>query len=183
MHPRIAELTDYLARTRSALLAAVDAVPESRRETPPTPGAWSVAQVLDHLALVEDGSTRLLTKRVARAREAGLGPDRETSSLLHSLDASGLGSRAQRLDAPEIVLPRAGATAAGSAAALRESRASLLALLREVDGLDLSAVRATHGRLGDIDAYQWVLFLGMHEARHTEQLAEIAATLREDGAG
>src|SRR5512132_287372 len=116
MHPRIAELTEHLDRTRAALFAAVDAVPESHRETSPSAGAWSVAQVLDHLAMVEAGSTRLLEKRVARARETGLGADRETSSVLGALDGRGLLTRAQRLVAPEVVLPRAGASAADAAA-------------------------------------------------------------------
>ena len=175
MHPRIAELRAYLDRSRATLLSAVESVPESRRDVSPASGAWSPTQVLDHLAAVEAGSVRLMAKRIARAREAGLGPDPQTSSVLDALDGQGVASREQRWQAPEIVLPRDGATAASALASLRESRAALIELLGDADGLDLSAVRATHTRLGDIDMYQWALFIGQHEARHAEQIAEIAA--------
>jgi hypothetical protein len=181
MHARIAELMDHLDRTRAALLATVESVPESRRNVSPGSGGWSPAQVLDHLAVVEAGSVRLMAKRIARAREGGLGPDPKTSSVLGALDGQGVASREQRWQAPEIVLPRDGATAASALASLRESRAALLELLRDADGLDLSAVRAMHTRLGDIDMYQWALFIGQHEARHTSQIGEMAAAARAAG--
>ena len=182
MHPRIAELKAYLERTRAALLAAVDSVPEPFRDAAPEPaGAWSPAQVLDHLAVVEAGSVRLMAKRIARSREAGLGLDRETTSVLGALDGRGVDSRADRWQAPEIVLPRAGATAASALASLRDSRAALLDLLRDADGLHLASVRAMHNRLGDIDMYQWALFIGQHEARHAQQIAEIAASATREG--
>ena len=175
MHPRIAELTDYLQRARVELLAAVDAIPEARCAEPPRAGTWSPAEGLDHLAVVEAGTARLLAKRVARAREAGLGPERETTSVLDALDGRGVASRAERWQAPEMVAPRPAATIASALASLRESRAALLDVLHGADGLDLAAVKATHARLGEINVYQWALFIAQHEARHTEQLAEMAA--------
>jgi hypothetical protein len=38
-------------------------------------------------------------------------------------------------------------------------------------------VTATHPRLGVIDVYQWALFIGQHEARHTRQVSEIVRRL------
>jgi hypothetical protein len=32
--------------------------------------------------------------------------------------------------------------------------------------------------LGEIDLYQWILFVGQHEKRHLSQLEEIAEQLR-----
>ncbi|MDB4886632.1 MAG: hypothetical protein JWN79_2070, partial [Gemmatimonadetes bacterium] len=45
------------------------------------------------------------------------------------------------------------------------------------DGLALQSVRHAHPRLGDIDLYQWILFIGQHEARHVPQVAEIIGAL------
>jgi hypothetical protein len=39
-----------------------------------------------------------------------------------------------------------------------------------VDGRDLTAVRAMHPRLGLLNAYEWFLFVGLHEERHLGQL-------------
>ena len=174
MHSRLAELVDYLAEERRALLAAVEAVPESRRDVRPSAEAWSVAEILDHLHRVESGSTRLLAKRVARARAAGIPPETATDSVLRSLDASGLLDGPPR-KAPEMVLPSPDARAAESLAALQASRDDLLRLLADVDGLDLTRVTAAHAALGEINAYQWTLFIAEHERRHTRQIEALAA--------
>ena len=39
-------------------------------------------------------------------------------------------------------------------------------------------MRQEHHVFGELDLYQWVLFAGFHERRHTEQLREVAAALR-----
>ena len=168
------ELVAALADARTTLLGAVETVPAGRRDERPRDGAWSAGEVLDHLAQVEDGSARLFAKRVLRARESGVGREVDASS---SLDAFELTNRARRLEAPEIVRPREGANAAEALAALGRSRAALLAAVADADGLDLGAVKATHGRLGEIDLYQWLLFLAQHERRHAEQIAEIGRTI------
>ena len=175
MHPRLAEIVDYIAEQRRALLAAVEAVPADRRDERPAPDTWSVAEVLDHLQRVESGSTRLLARRVARARESGLPPETETGSLLRSLDATGLLDGPPR-KAPEFVLPSPDARASDALVALEASRAELLRLLAEVDGLDLTKVTATHAALGELNVYQWTLFLGEHERRHARQVVAIAAS-------
>ena len=107
MHPRTAELADLLARERAALLAAVDAVPADRRDVAPEPGTWSVAEVLGHLQAVEGGSARLLARRLERAREAGLGPERDATSVLGRIPRALLLDGPAR-EAPEITRPTAG---------------------------------------------------------------------------
>jgi uncharacterized damage-inducible protein DinB len=174
MHPRLAELVAYLDEQRAALLAAVDAVPPERRDVRPTADEWSVAEVLDHLQIVEHGTTRLLTRRFARAREAGIPPESRHDSVLGALDHTGLLDAPPRV-APEMVRPRADARAADALAALADARAELRRLLESAAGLDLTRVTASHAFLGEIDAYQWVLFLAHHERRHVGQIARQAA--------
>src|SRR5262252_7239333 len=88
MHPRTEELLMHLEENRTALHAAVDAVPSSLRETRPAPGRWSVAEVLEHLGRVEEQLTRLLAARLADARLTGaLGPERDSGRVTGSLDA------------------------------------------------------------------------------------------------
>jgi hypothetical protein len=45
------------------------------------------------------------------------------------------------------------------------------------DGIAIDAVTHPHPVLGVIDAYQWFIFIGSHEARHAEQIREIATAL------
>ena len=176
MHPRVAELVDLLTRGRAALLAAVASVPADQLEQRPNSDGWSVAEVLDHLLMVESGSARLLAKRLMRAREAGLGPETETSSVLDRLPGYDPATSPPRV-APEMVRPREGATAEAALAGLHEARETLVGVLRDGDGLALEQVTALHPVLGDIDLYRWVLFIAKHEDRHERQIRAIAAAL------
>ena len=45
------------------------------------------------------------------------------------------------------------------------------------DGLALGEIRHTHLRFGELDLYQWCLFVAEHEKRHVTQLREVAAQL------
>jgi hypothetical protein len=182
LHPRLAELTDLLDEHRATLLAVVDTVPAAERERRAVPDGWSVAEVLDHLARVEGGTARLLAKRIARARESGVGADAEVDSVRHRMDRYDVAGGGTRRVAPELVAPGAGATAADALAALRASREALLATIRDADGVDLAQVRATHAAFGELDGYQWLLFVGQHELRHARQIRAIQRALA-GGAG
>jgi hypothetical protein len=176
VHVRLAEVVRYADDRRAELEAAVDRLPYDRWSDRPAADCWSVAQIFDHLHLSESGTARLLAKRIARAKEAGLAPERSEESVLHALDFYPVVDGPKR-QAPEIVVPRADPQAPQVHDALRQSRAALHAAVRSGDGLALGEVMATHPALGVINAYQWVLFIGQHEARHTRQVAEIIRRL------
>ncbi len=177
MHLRLHELLDYADVQRRALLTAADAVPPERWTERPAPDRWSLADLCEHLYMVEHSSARLVAKRAAEARAAGHPVETETTSVLASLDGARLADRGTRREAPERVRPGGGWTRARALQALAASRAELHAAAREGDGLALGALRHEHPRLGELDLYQWILFIGQHEARHVSQAAEIAAQL------
>jgi hypothetical protein len=177
MHPTLREIADLLDQTRAELLATWAAIDPDDRERRPAPDQWSPAELLEHLRLVEGGSTRLLARRLERAREAGLGPETASGSRLDALDRFGIAAGTARLVAPELVTPTGPVRAADAEAGLAETRAALRALLAAADGLALGEVRATHARFGDLDMYQWLVFLAQHERRHAAQLARMRAAL------
>jgi hypothetical protein len=174
MHPSLQELADLLEEERVALLAVWTQIPAAGREQRPAADAWTPAELMEHLRIVESGSTRLLAKRLARAREAGLGAETNAASRLDALDYLDIADNPARYPAPEAVVPPAGVTADTAAAGLTESRRALQALLADADGLALGEVKAVHLRFGELDMYQWLLFLALHERRHRRQLAELA---------
>jgi uncharacterized damage-inducible protein DinB len=177
MHPRLAELVQYAETQRAVLLAAVDLVPEGLRQQRATEDSWSVAEVLEHLHRVERGVARLFQHRLERASSDGVGAERETGSLMRSLDRFRLTRRDRAIDAPEPVRPRGEYNAEQALAALTESRRALLTALRLGDGLALGELNFPHPLLGSLDLYQWVLFVGQHETRHAAQIQEIAQAL------
>ena len=177
MHPRLEEVLNYLDSERTALRAAVDLVPTELRDQRPGPDRWSVALVLQHLVIIEKRIAMGVTKWVGDARATGLGPETETSSVLNSLDLALIGDRSRPRTAPVDVAPSGDLDAASAWTALEKTRAALRAGALPGDGLALGEVIQPHPVLGPINIYQWLLFVGAHEARHTAQVREIAAEL------
>src|SRR6185295_13576017 len=104
MHPRIEEVINYLDGERAALRDAVERVPAELRDKQPGSDRWSVAQVLEHLGIIEKRVGLGLTKWVSEARGA-LGPEADTSSVMNSLPRQLIVDRSRRRNAPEEVRP------------------------------------------------------------------------------
>ena len=177
MHPRLEEVLNYLDAQRSSLREAVELVPPALRDQAPGTDRWSVAEVLQHLVLIEKRIGLGVTKWISEARAAGLGPETETSSVMNSLPLQLISDRTERKSAPEQVSPRGDLDAASAWTALEQTRAVLRAAALAGDGLALGKVIQPHLVLGPINIYQWLLFVGSHEARHAAQVREIAAEL------
>ena len=165
--PDVADITALLSRSQAALLAAAQTVPDDTWRKAPSPGAWSAAEVLAHLTMVEEaitgGVARMLAvppkqlpfwkrihfpPRVAQLRQI----KRRTPIPLD----------------PALVLEKAESLARHTAL-----RKRALELLTENAGRDLSAYRHKHPFFGYLNFYEWFSTIGYHELRHTEQIQEI----------
>ena len=82
-----------------------------------------------------------------------------------------LTNRAEQRTAGEASQPK-GAGFDASWMALRAHRMCLRDAVTAAAGLALGTIRLPHPRL---DMYQWLTFLGAHEARHVAQVEENAA--------
>jgi DinB superfamily len=178
VHPRLEELLRYAEDQRDELWLAVATVPKPLRDRRPNTDTWSVAEVLEHLHMVEQGIARLIRRRIEQAVAAGLEPETETTSLLNSLDHLLLLDRTNFMAAPQLVQPRGELSAEQCEVALAESRRALRDAVSTGDGLTLGTVSAPHVLLGPLTLYQWVLFLAQHERRHAEQIRDIATRLQ-----
>jgi hypothetical protein len=178
-HPRLQELFAYLGVRRNALREAVDAVPEAQRNQQPEPDRWSVAEVLEHLALVEGRFKTFISDRLSEARASGLAAELETGSVVGTFDQAGILDRSSKHVAPDPVRPQS-LDWKTAWSRLEDARRSFLDVYLSGDGLALADVHFVHPRLGSLNLYQWAVWLGGHEARHTEQIREIAVTLKSE---
>ena len=177
MHPRLAELSEHLARQRRILLEMASAVPADRWQTRPADGRWSVSEIFEHLHRVERGAAAVVAKRVAKARAEGHPAETETSSVLGTLDGFRVSELDRKLVAPDVVAPTENPDRDTATGQLAGSRAALLAAMEHGDGLALGAIRHTHLRFGELDLYQWILFVAEHERRHEAQLRDVVRQL------
>jgi hypothetical protein len=174
-------LTDAFARldaSRARLRAAVDSVPVALRATKPAPDRWSVAEVLEHLTLVERKYITMLTPLIADAKVSGLAAEAGSRTPLPSDVDAILADRSSRRPAPEPVQPSGTLDAASAWTAAEQARADFRAMVSVLDGLALGQIVLEHHRFGALNLYQWVEFIAGHEARHVQQILEAAGQLQ-----
>src|SRR5437588_1690444 len=175
----VAEIFDDIDDTRARLLQTVEGLSAERQNFRPAPGKWSVAEILEHLSIVERRVAQLLGSLVEKAEAAGqtraaAGPFAPVS-IAEFVEQT----RAQKLTAPENISPT-GAALADSLSSLRDSRAALHALRPRVERVDGHAARFPHPAWGPINLYQWLAFVGAHEARHLAQINALKETMNDE---
>jgi hypothetical protein len=70
-NPALAEVLRHLEDARIDLRASVDSVPRADRERKPAPDRWSVAEVIEHLAIVENRVTARLSEALEQGKASG----------------------------------------------------------------------------------------------------------------
>lgn len=170
MHPRTRELLGFLDTQHAALYAAVDDIPPALRERHLTDGAWSVAEILEHLAIVERRLTGRLGQMLADAKARGVDPELDTTPVVLEHEQRMVGDRTRRLEAPDAIRPTGTLDADAALAAAKEARAGLRDMVIEADGLALGTLTAPHPVFGPLNWYQWIAFAAGHQARHTAQI-------------
>lgn len=168
------DTTTLLEAERRALLAAVDRVAPPDRDRRPAPGQWSVAEILEHLARVEQAVAALVATRGREPLPAAVEPPVPEASER----VAGLRARGRRIDAPDALRPSGTVSAVDAMAALAASRQALLAAARDADPVALEQRTYHHAVLGRLTLRDWLAFVAHHEARHAAQIDEVAAALR-----
>jgi DinB family protein len=177
MHARLAETMTFVEGKRRELLGSLKGVEGDRLCQRAKPDGWSVAEIIDHLRMVESGVARLITKRVGEAREAGLGQEESTSPVMPSFERHSEMLANAVLQSPAAVRPRADVDINEALDGLDSSREALRAAVLSADGLSLGEIRHNHPVLGELDLYQWLIFLGQHEGRHKNQIERTLRSL------
>jgi hypothetical protein len=163
----IARIIDRLGRARTGLQAAVDAVPSGFWREQPRPGAWSAAEVIAHLTMVEgaitDGAAKLTRSAPRKV------PFWKRLHLPVRLAAW----RGVRAKTPIPLDPKLVGDKEEMLARFAALRQRTLTLLDENRKCNLSAYRWPHPFFGSLNFYDWFLLMAYHELRHTKQIREI----------
>ena len=138
---------------------------------------WSIADIAEHLAMVEQGTLRICTKLVGAAKESGKAGngriDVSSEFWVKARSADGV-----KIEAPQRVHPTGEQSLETSMERLKQQRAMFDALREDLEHYDLCDHLFPHPFFGDLTAAEWMLMLGGHEARHTDQIERILAGQR-----
>jgi hypothetical protein len=159
----------YLAETRKGVEDAVKGLSDAQWKYKPRPDRWSVAEIVEHLAVIED-IIKGVFARLPDGAAAAAGRDvakTDAEMLAKLLD------RSVKFEAPPQARPAARWTPADALQHFLASRAENAELLRSTPGLRAHTV--LHPVFGPLDGYQWMLAVAAHSARHTQQILEVKA--------
>lgn len=173
LHPRIHEVITALEdaqRETEALLATLTAADAARR----LGDGWTVAQVLEHMAIVESGAGRVvgtIAKQVADQPESSDEPVAPSVLRFKVADPT-----VRKVAAPEMVQPVQGTPMAESAEQMRAARGRLIAAFAAASGRALGQAHFPHPLFGPLDGYQWGHLAAQHQLRHLVQIRTILAS-------
>lgn len=161
----------YLEQTRDGVLAATKGLSEPQMNFKPSADRWSVAEALEHIALVEDLVFQNVTNTVMKAPPGPV--DRDTKKIGPMVLAM-IPDRSHKAQAPPSAVPTGRWTPAQSLNHFLKSRAMTIEFLQSTPDLrehvgDSRALKQL------LDAYEWLLFMGAHSERHTKQILEVKA--------
>ena len=160
----------YLEQTRDGVVAAAKGLSDAQLKFKPAPDRWSIAEVLEHIAMVEDGLYQNVTEKVMKAPAGQAG--RDTAKIDAAVIAM-LPDRSHKVKAPPEFVPSGRWTAADSLDHFLKSRARTMSYLESTPDLREHVVDSPLGQ--PLDAYEWILFMAGHSERHTKQIEEVKA--------
>jgi hypothetical protein len=163
---------NLLASGKSATLAVMHGLAPAQWDFGAEAQAWTLAEIAEHLALVEGSILRSIERLLAQPatpeRRAEVRVDYE--AILRRVP-----DRTVRVEAPERVRPSGKYPDGPSAlAAFADQREAALRLLGQ--GHALHHYFGSHPTLGPLDAAQLLVFLVAHAERHLAQVAGIKAS-------
>lgn len=153
-----------LDRTRKELLMLISDCSDEVINKRIHPEKWTIAQVLEHLYLVERGMA--LAIRQGLKSEDHPTPIKPLDSLL---------DRSTKINAPTNVIPNPEyQTKASVLSMLTKSRSSLLSVIERIEEPSYLIQKSiTHPIIGQMNLRQAIEFIALHEQRHMEQIKEI----------
>jgi len=168
----------FLAESAKGVAQAVQGLSEEQLSYRDDLDRWSIADILEHLALLEElfGSAIVLRLREAPADAPVRNPSLEDTRLRNMVSDRTVSvitpGRMSFAKAPQGITPTGRWTPADSLQRFRDGRTRTEEFLRAASA-GLRERVMEHPALGVLDGYQWVLFLAAHSVRHTTQILEL----------
>jgi hypothetical protein len=168
------KIVDLLNESKKEFLAAVTNLSDEQWKWKPAPARWSVAECAEHIVLSEGA----LFGKAQDALKNPPDPDWETKTKGKTeLILDVMAARKGRAQAPEEIVPAGKMKRAEIMTKFAEVRARTLKAVETLDA-PLKAHLAPHPFqfFNPLNAYQWLLYIPLHNMRHDKQIEEVKAT-------
>lgn len=172
-HEERAHVIRLLHDSENEFLEIASGLTDARWTWQAAPGRWPVQQTAEHLVL---GETAMLAK-IAEALDSPPNPDWEEQDARKTRFLGRvLPDRSHKATAPAPLEPHRHWAREETIARYKEGRARTLKFIEEVDR-PMKAHSAEHPFpvFNMLNAYQWLLYIPLHNARHNQQIAEASS--------
>jgi uncharacterized damage-inducible protein DinB len=169
-----AKVLRLLDESEKQYLDAISNLNEAQWTYKPSPFKWSVGEVAEHVVLTEPGLFAALERALAG------NPDPDWESKTGKKDEfleRVLPSRARKAQAPREIQPTGKLSRDEVISRYKAIRARTRDFA-EHTGLPLKAYEAQHPfpAFNILNAYDWLLYIPLHNIRHNQQIAEVKAS-------
>ena len=139
---------------------------------------WSVAQIVEHVSLVEGGIARICSRLLSNAEAAGQmnSGGFDLTEFMQKAD----GITDVKLEAPEVVHPVNGRSISESLEVMEANGRTFDELRPRLEKFDCTAHKCPHPYLGDLSALEWLTLAGGHKLRHLRQIKRVIEKLGSD---
>jgi hypothetical protein len=158
-----------LARSRTAVLTAVDGVTEPQARWKPAPERWSILEYIEHLAVSDDALIALVKRSLQSPAQVETVEERRARE--QKIRETPIPRGANR--APENLKPGARfQTLSDALSAFLAARERTVEYARSTED-DLRSHFTPHPVLGQLDAFQWLCGNARHAETHAAHVVEI----------
>jgi DinB superfamily len=165
----------YIEQSRKGIIGATAGLTEAQWSFKPSADCWSIAENMEHIAMVEDRIAGMVAAAEASAAV------QENPEALDRMILAMVPNRLSKFKGPEAVMPTGTVAPAESMARFARSSEALGKLLEsrhDLRRISLAAPpvkRMSNGAQEMADGYQWILLAAAHTERHTKQILEVIA--------
>lgn len=163
------ELFSELADSELAVKKVVEVATEALFQQKSDDTNWSMAELVEHIMLVEKGVLGTIQKIGAKSPSEAVVTPLDDATIIRLT-----GNRGTKVDAPKHFIPKGIFTTKEMALqAFRAHRATIEDFISTTT-LPLGNIGFPHFLMGILNAENWFVFMAGHCKRHAEQMAEIS---------
>jgi hypothetical protein len=177
-YQNISDMVAAAEKVRAKLKSSVEGLTPDEASALPEGEKWTVAQIVEHVSMVDEGAGKLCTRLLSRSEKDGK-PSDGTVRMSHTFISRATASAQQKLEAPDIVQPNAGRSIAESLAVLDQNAGKFGELLPLFESVDDTGHKFPHPYFGEMTATEWFAVKIAHEARHTRQIQALVEKIRQ----
>jgi len=133
---------------------------------------WTIAHIIEHVAIVQDGMSKISAKLLKKAQNSGKQAD-GAARFSESFVQKAAAARDIKLEAPDQVHPTGNQTVTESLKKMDETQRKLEELQPLFESVECLDFKFPHPFMGDLTAHEWLALVGGHEARHLRQIEKM----------